>query len=98
MNNPTPVYEDNEACIKVINARHPTDRTRHIDTPAFRVQSWRERGDLIFRHIKGILNPALGWVLHTRHSRRLMGHYKYCTTSTSTVKHENASCVLLSSQ
>ena len=81
MNNPTPVYEDNEACIKVINARHPTDRTRHIDTPAFRVQSWRERGDLVFRHIKGILNPAdakskpLGWVLHSRHSRRLMGHY-----------------------
>ena len=58
MNNPTPVYEGNEACIKVINARHLTDRTRHIDTSAFRVQSWRERGDLIFRHIKGILNPA----------------------------------------
>ena len=30
---PTIIYEDNEACIKVINARHPTDRTKHIEIP-----------------------------------------------------------------
>ena len=78
---PTPIYEDNEACIKIINSRHPTERTRHIDTPAFRVQSWKQRGDICLRHIKGTLNPAdakskpLGWVLHSRHCLRMMGHY-----------------------
>ena len=78
---PTPVYKDNEACIKVINSRHPTERTRHIDKPAFRVPYWKQRGDLCFHHIKNILNPAdanskpLGWVLHSRHSLRMMGYY-----------------------
>jgi len=33
------------------------------------------------RHVSGILNPAddetkaLSWMLHSRHSRRAMGHY-----------------------
>ena len=31
----TMIYEDNKACIKIINARHPTDRTLHIDIPFF---------------------------------------------------------------
>ena len=55
---PTPLYEDNEACIKVIQSRNPTERTRHIDTPAFRIQSWFQRGDIKLIHIPGILNPA----------------------------------------
>jgi len=29
---PTRIYEDSEACIRVINARQATERTRHIDT------------------------------------------------------------------
>ena len=83
MTSPTPIYEDNEACIKVINANHPTDRTRHIDTPFFRVMSWRKRGDIALRFIRGILNPAdaaskpCGWVLHSRNNRRMMGHYTF---------------------
>ena len=81
MTAPTIIYEDNEACIKIINSDHPTDRTRHIDTPFFRVMDWRKRGDLRLKHIAGILNPAdshskpTGWVLHTRNCRRMMGHY-----------------------
>ena len=37
--------------------------------------------DLVMVHLKGILNPSngmtkpLGWVLHSRHARRGMGHY-----------------------
>ena len=30
---PTIIYEDNKACIKIINAHHSTNRTRHIDGP-----------------------------------------------------------------
>ena len=81
MTTPTPLYEDNKACIKVIKSRHPTERTQHIDTPAFRIQSWFQRGDIKPIHIPGILKPAdakskpLGWVLHSRHSRCIMGHY-----------------------
>lgn len=30
---PTTVYEDNEACINVIDTRHPTERTHHIEKP-----------------------------------------------------------------
>ena len=47
----------------------------------FAIQDWREEGDIIMKHIPGILNPSdnmtkpFGWVLHARHCRRIMGHY-----------------------
>lgn len=78
---PTPLYCDNESAINMINARIPTDRSRHILIQYFAIQDWKETGDIIMRHIPGILNPAddltkpLGWILHSRHCRRLMGHY-----------------------
>ena len=89
MHSPTPIYEDNEVCIKVINANHPTIRTRHIDTPFFRVMTWRKRGNLTPRFIRGILKPAdvaskpCGWVLHSRNNRRMMGHYTFPLQKTS---------------
>ena len=79
---PTTIYEDNDATIKIVNTRHPTERSRHIDTPYFRIQDWKERGDIIMKHLPGILMPPdgltkpLGWVMHSRHARRIMGHYK----------------------
>ena len=81
MTSPTPIYEDNEACIKVINSRHPTERTRHIDIPSFRIQDWKSREDICLHHISGVINPAdanskpLGWVLHSRHCHRMMGYF-----------------------
>ena len=77
---PTPIYEDNMSAINMINARVPTDRSRHIDIQHFAIQDWKDAGDIVMRHIPGILNPSddltkpLGWVLHARHSRRMMGH------------------------
>ena len=53
---PTTIFEYNEACIKVINAKHPTDCTKHINTPYFRVQSWKQDGHIIMCHISGIIN------------------------------------------
>jgi hypothetical protein len=78
---PTPIYEDNQSAIHMINAQKPTERSRHIDIQFFAIQDWKEAGDIIMAHIPGVINPAddltkpLGWVLHARHARRVMGHY-----------------------
>ena len=79
---PTPIYIDNLSALKIINDNiSPTERTRHMDIRFFQIQDWRIDNDLIMKHIPGILNPSddltkpLGWVLHSRHCRRIMGHY-----------------------
>ena len=90
---PTPMYEDNEAAIMMINASKPTVRARHIDIQHFAIQEWKLRGDIIFFHIPGVINmsdamtKAVGWILHVRHNRRAMGHHLpvYVVVSYSTV-------------
>ena len=78
---PTPIFEDNMSAIKMINSRVPTERSRHIDIQHFAIQDWKDAGDIVMRHIPGIINPSddltkpLGWVLHSRHARRIMGHF-----------------------
>ena len=78
---PTPMFEDNEAAILMINASKPTVRARHIDIQHFAIQEWKLRGDVLFKHIAGVLNPSdamtkcVGWILHIRHIRRSMGHH-----------------------
>jgi Reverse transcriptase (RNA-dependent DNA polymerase)/GAG-pre-integrase domain len=84
---PTPIYSDNEAAILMTNANKPTQRSRHIDIQWYAIQECMQRGDIILRHIAGIINPAdsltkaLGWILHLRHVRRLMGHHYPLYTS-----------------
>ena len=79
---PTPIYEDNMSAINMINSKIPTERSRHIDIQHFAIQDWKDAQDIVMHHIAGILNPAddltkpLGWILHARHCRRLMGHYR----------------------
>ena len=81
---PTKLYEDNEACINIVNNDILTPRSKHIDTRWFRVQEWASRGDIIMHKIPGIINSSdgltkpNGWVLHHRHARRIMimGHYR----------------------
>jgi hypothetical protein len=79
---PTVIFIDNVSALKIINDNtSPTDRTRHMDLRFFAIQDWRESGDIVMSHIAGILNPSddltkpLGWVLHSRHCRCIMGHY-----------------------
>ena len=63
----------------------PRERTRHIDYCFFQIQDWRIDGDIIMLHILGILNISdaeaetkpPGFVLHSRHCRRMMGHCHY---------------------
>ena len=77
---PTPIYEDNESAITIVNSCKPTERSRHIDIRFFAIQDWKARGDIELFHIPGVINPAddltkpLGWVLHNRHARYFMGH------------------------
>ena len=79
---PTPLYEDNQAAIAMINERKPTPRSRHIDIQHFAIQEWRQRKIVDMHYIPGIINPAdqatkaLGWTLHARHALRAMGYHR----------------------
>ena len=85
----TPLYIDNQAAIAMINESRPTPRARHIEVQHFAIQEWRKKGDVVMRHCPGVLNPSddltkpLGWVLHARHARRSMGHYKLASPDDS---------------
>jgi hypothetical protein len=78
----TPLYEDNQAAIAMINQRKPTSRSRHIDIQHFAITEWAERKIIEMIHIPGGINPAdqgtkaLGWTLHSRHAQRSMGHHR----------------------
>ena len=78
---PTPIYEENDPTIDILNSSIPHERTRHIDVRFFAIQVWNEAGDIIMHRVPGVINPAdditkpLGWVLHSRHARYLVGHY-----------------------
>ena len=79
---PTPIHIDNMSALQIINNNtSPIERTRHLDIRYYAIQDWREAGDIIMEHIPGILNPSdrftkpLGYVLHARHCRQIMGHY-----------------------
>jgi hypothetical protein len=78
---PTPLFCDNESCIKMINNQVPTERSRHIDVRYFAIQEWRSAGEIELEHIPGVINPAddltkaTGPTLHYRHCRRVMGHH-----------------------
>ena len=57
-----------------------TTHSRHLDTQHFAIKDWKLSGNLELIHIPDIINPAncltkpVAWVLHSCHSRRLMGH------------------------
>ena len=78
---PTPINEDNMSAIQMINAKVPTERSRHIAIQLFAIQDWKEGQEIVMRHIPGIINRSddltkpLGWVLDARHARRMMSHY-----------------------
>ena len=79
---PTELHIDNQAALAMVNESRPTPRARHIEIQHFAIQEWRQKGDIILRHLPGIINPSddltkvLGWILHSRHARRSMGHYR----------------------
>jgi len=78
---PTPIYEDNDSAIKIVNHSQPTDCSPHVEIRYFALQHWRLMKDIILIDLPGVVNPvdmltkALGSVLHHRHAPYLMGHY-----------------------
>jgi len=78
---PTVMYCDNQSAINMINARVPTERSRHIDIQHFAIQDWKESGAIVMQFISGVINLSddltkpLGWVLHDRNACRITGHY-----------------------
>jgi len=78
---PTVMCCNNQSAIIMINTLVPTERSRHIDIRHFAIQAWKEAGAIVMEFIFGVINPSdnltkpLGWVLHDRHARRIMGHY-----------------------
>jgi hypothetical protein len=78
---PTPLYEDNQAAIAMVNESRPTPHVRHLDIQHFAIQEWRARNIIQLFHIPGVINAAdqqtkpLSFTLHSRHARRSMGHY-----------------------
>jgi len=79
---PSVIYVDNQATVDVVMENRPTPRLRHVEVQHFAIQRWREEGWLAVHHLAGTLQcadgltKALGWVLHYRHARRSMGHYR----------------------
>jgi len=71
---------DNQSAVNMINARAPTECSRHIDIQHFTIQDWKESEAIVMEFISGIINPSddltkpLGWALHDQHTRRIMGH------------------------
>ena len=75
----SPIYEDNQGCLLMVNSGKPTKRARHIDIKQFSILDWVET-DLL--HIKRVsthdnsvdaLTKALGKNLYHRHNEVLMG-------------------------
>jgi len=79
-NGPTVMHCDNQLAINMINACIPMERSRHIDIQHFAIPEWQESWAIVMEFISGVINPSddltkpLGWVLHDRHARRVMGH------------------------
>jgi len=85
---PTVMCCENQSAINMINARVPSELSCHIDVQHFAIQDWKDSGAIVMEFIPGVINPLddltkhLGWVLHDRHARRVMGHcqlvFCYC--------------------
>ena len=76
----TVLYEDNDACTAMGNARKPTPRTRHIDIKYFSLCDWIERDLLLLERIDTTINVSdhltkgMTRILFHRHADYLLGH------------------------
>jgi hypothetical protein len=73
------------AAINMVDAKRPTERSRHIDIQHFAIHEWRQRGNIKLAHVPGVVNAAdaqtksLGWVLHHRNVCRILNYHGPCT-------------------
>ena len=50
--------EDKVSAVKIVNARHTTDQSRHKDVKCFAIQDWKEAGYIQLLFIAGAVNPS----------------------------------------
>lgn len=92
---PTRMFIDNIAALHMINEKRPTPRACHIEIQHFAIQEWCDKKEIIMEHLSGVINPSddltkpLGWILHARHARRSMGHYRVSPSRTSATSYSN---------
>ena len=96
----TLLYEDNDACTAMANARKPTSRTRHMDIKFNVLCEWTERDLILLRRVDTAINMAdhftkqLGPTLFHRHIDYIMGHVppsyssRFRTITGSSKKHQ----------
>ena len=80
---PTSLYINNYPAMRMtIDNMSPIESYRHVDILYWALQDWvQEYKSFIMQHCAGVLNVSddltkpLGYVLHVRHCRRLMGNY-----------------------
>jgi len=55
---PTVMHCDNQLAINMINARVPTEHSRHIDIQHFAIQDWKDSGAIVMEFIPGVINTS----------------------------------------
>jgi len=85
------IYEDNQGCIHITEARKPTKRTRHIDIRNFVILDWIERDLMEVKKIpiadnaSDTLTKALPRITFHRHNDTLMGRRDPIITQKDTI-------------
>ena len=76
----TPIFEDNQGCLFMAEARKPTKKTRHIEIRHYAILDWIEHDLLTVKKIQtndnaaDTLNKTLSGTLFHRHNDTLMGN------------------------
>ena len=94
----SPIYEDNQGCLMMVNSGKPTKRARHIDIKQFSILDWVETDLLeikrILTHdnITDAFTKALGKTLFHRHNEVIMGKVRpsYSKYTIPTTPHTKA--------
>lgn len=77
----TDIHIDNISSLTIIDDNtSPTKQIQHMHIRYFAIQDWHEDGDIIMKHIPGMINPSnnltkpLGYIFHACHYCHIMGH------------------------
>ena len=76
----TPIFEDNQGCLFMAEARKPTKKTRHIEIRHYAILDWIEQDLITLKKIHtsdnaaDTLNKTLSGTMFHRHNDTLMGY------------------------
>jgi len=81
--NPTPIAQDNNACIFLVKGSGMYNRAKHIDTRVYRIRELSESGEVKIYKVAGenqpadILTKSLPRPAFEKHRSSLMGERPY---------------------